>query len=201
MSPTTSPQFTGLARDHITTVYNPTVTPEMMEKAKEPLDHPWFAPDQPPVILGVGRYHANKDFPTLIRAFAKVRSGRPARLVILGDAEPGNKRDRYLAEINALVAELGIADDIDFPGFTINPYRYMSRAAVFVLSSLREGFPNVLVEAMACGCPVVATDCPHGPPEILANGAFGPHRSDAGRRRRWRTPSPGRSTRRSPPSG
>ena len=154
-------------------MYNPTVTPEILEKAREPVDHPWFAPGEPPVILGVGRYHPNKDFPTLIRAFAKVRAGRPARLVILGDAAPGKKRDKYLADIQALVAELGIGDDIDFPGFTINPYRYMSRAALFVLSSLREGFPNVLVEAMACGCPVVATDCPHGPPEILDNGTYG----------------------------
>lgn len=165
--------FTGLARNCITTVYNPTVTPEILEKAKKPLDHPWFAPGEPPVILGVGRYHPNKDFPTLIRAFAKVRAGRSARLVILGDAAPGKKRDKYLAHLDALIAELGIEDDIDFPGFTINPYRYMSRAALFVLSSLREGFPNVLVEALACGCPVVATDCPHGPPEILANGTFG----------------------------
>jgi glycosyltransferase involved in cell wall biosynthesis len=165
--------FTGLPRDRITTVYNPTVTPEILEKAGEPVDHPWFAPGGPPVILGVGRYHPNKDFPTLIRAFAKVRAGRPVRLVILGDAAPGKKRDKYLADIQALVAELGIGDDVDFPGFTINPYRYMSRAALFVLSSLREGFPNVLVEAMACGCPVVATDCPHGPPEILDNGTYG----------------------------
>jgi len=165
--------FAGLARDHITTVYNPTVTPETLEKAKEPLEHPWFATGEPPVILGVGRYHPNKDFPTLIRAFAKVRAERAARLVILGDAAPGKKRDKYLAEITALIAELGVVDDIDLPGFTINPYRYMSRAAVFVLSSLREGFPNVLVEAMACGAPVVATNCPHGPPEILANGTFG----------------------------
>lgn len=165
--------FTGLARDRITTVYNPTVTPEIFEKAKEPLNHPWFGPGEPPVILGVGRYHPNKDFPSLIRAFAKVRTDRPVRLVILGDAATGKKRDRYIGDIDALVADLGIKDDIDFPGFTINPYRYMSRAGVFVLSSLREGFPNVLVEAMASGCPVVATNCPHGPPEILANGTFG----------------------------
>jgi glycosyltransferase involved in cell wall biosynthesis len=165
--------YTGLGRDRITTVYNPAVTPEILEKAEAPLDHPWFALGGPPVILGVGRYHPHKDFPTLVRAFAKVRAKRTSRLVILGDAAPGNKRDNYVAGLQALIGELRIEDDIDLPGFTVNPYQYMSRAAVFVLSSLREGFPNVLVEAMACGCPVVSTNCPHGPSEILDNGTFG----------------------------
>lgn len=166
--------WTGLDRGRITTVYNPTVTPEILAKASAPPDHPWFAPGEPPVVLGVGRIDRKKDFAALIRAFAKVRAHRNVRLVILGDASPGRKRDKYRAELAVLIASLGVDDDVAFPGFTLNPYSYMRRAAVFVLSSLREGFPNVMVEAMACGCPVVATDCPHGPKEILANGRFGP---------------------------
>ena len=166
--------WTGLDRGHITTVYNPTVTTEIFDKASEPLEHPWFARGEPPVVLGVGRIDRKKDFATLIRAFAKVRARRTVRLVILGDASPGRKRDKYLAELAALITSLGVDDDVAFPGFTLNPYSYMRHAAVFVLSSLREGFPNVMVEAMASGCPVVATDCPHGPKEILANETFGP---------------------------
>ena len=166
--------WTGLDRDRITTVYNPTVTPDILEKAAEPPAHPWFARGEPPVVLGVGRLDPKKDFATLIRAFAKVRASREAKLIILGDAPPGKKRDRYRAELAVLISNLGVDDDVAFPGFTLNPYSYMGHAAVFVLSSLREGFPNVMVEAMACGCPVVATDCPHGPREILAGETFGP---------------------------
>jgi len=165
---------TGLDRGHITTVYNPAFTPEIFQKAEAPVDHPWFAPGEPPVVLGVGRINRKKDFGTLIRAFAKVRAGRKARLVILGDTSPERKRDKYFAELENLVATLGVGDDVDFAGFTLNPYSYMRRSAVFVLSSVREGFGNVIVEAMACGCPVVVTDCPYGPSEIVADGTFGP---------------------------
>lgn len=166
--------WTGLDRGHITTVYNPSVTPEIFDMASEPVDHPWFADGEPPVVLGVGRIDRKKDFETLIRAFAKVHAHRKVRLVILGDASPGRKRDKYISELNDLIASLGVANDVSFAGYTLNPYKFMRRAGVFVLSSLREGFPNVLVEAMASGCPVVATDCPHGPKEILAEGTFGP---------------------------
>jgi len=157
----------GVPAERITVIYNPVVTPELFDRAKEPVEHPWFAPGQPPVILGVGRLTKAKDFPTLIRAFALVRRQRPARLMILGE---GEERPR----LEALVKELGLEEDVALPGFIDNPYAYMSRAGVFVLSSAWEGFGNVLVEAMACGCPVVSTDCPSGPAEILENGKYGP---------------------------
>ncbi|ULR40554.1 glycosyltransferase [Thermus sp. NEB1569] len=158
--------LTGLPREKIQVIYNPVVTPELFAKAREPLDHPWLASGEPPVILGVGRLTEEKDFPTLIRAFALVRAQRPARLMILGEGE-------LRPQLEALVHELGLQDDVALPGFVENPYAYMARAAVFVLSSRWEGFGNVLVEAMACGTPVVSTDCPSGPREILDHGKYG----------------------------
>jgi len=159
-------QLTGLPRSKLQVIYNPAVTPELLVRAEEPLDHPWFQPGEPPVILGAGRLTAQKDFPTLIRAFALVRRKLPARLMILSEGEerPG---------LEALVQELGLEKDVAMPGFVNNPYKYMKRAGVFVLSSKYEGFGLVLVEAMACGTPVVATDCPSGPAEILRGGKWG----------------------------
>jgi len=160
-------RVTGLPREHITTIYNPVVTPELQEKMRAPLDHPWFAPGNPPVLLAVGRLVDQKDFSTLLRAFVLVRAVRKARLIILGE---GKERPA----LEALARELGIASDVDLPGFVLNPFPYMVRASVFVLSSAWEGFGNVVAEAMACGCPVVSTDCPSGPAEILDGGAYGP---------------------------
>ena len=157
---------TGLPQERIQVIYNPVVTPEILEKAEEPLNHPWFAPGEPPVILSVGRLTKQKDYPTLIRAFALVRQERPARLMILGEGEERPK-------LEALVRELGLDDDVSLPGFVDNPYAYMARSAVFVLSSVWEGLSNVLIEAMAVGTPVVSTDCPSGPAEILERGEWG----------------------------
>lgn len=159
-------ELTNLPEARITTIYSPIVGPELADKARAPLDHPWFAANQPPVVLGVGKFKLQKDFPVLLRAFARVRAERPARLVILG-------RGGHRHELESLARGLGIAEDVALPGFVENPYVWMSRASVFVLSSLWEGLPGVLVEAMACGCPVVSTDCPSGPAEILAQGEFG----------------------------
>jgi glycosyltransferase involved in cell wall biosynthesis len=159
-------RLTGLPWRKVRVIYNPVVTPEIFSKAQEPLDHPWFAPGQPPVVLGVGRLTIQKDFPTLIRAFALVRAQRPARLMILGEGEERPK-------LEALVRELGVDQDAALPGFVGNPYAYMARAAVFVLSSLWEGLPTALIEAMALGTPVVSTDCPSGPAEILEGGVWG----------------------------
>jgi glycosyltransferase involved in cell wall biosynthesis len=164
--------FANIPRQRITTIYNPVVGPDLATKACEPLDHPWLAAGEPPVILGVGRLDPQKDFPTLIRAFARVRAQRPARLIVLG-AEGHERHSKYIAELKALPARLGIADDVDLPGFRHNPFAFMSRAAVFVLSSIYEGLGNVLIEALACGTPVVSTDCPSGPAEILEGGRFG----------------------------
>jgi len=157
---------TGLPAEKIKVIYNPVVTPELFTKAEEPLDHPWFRPGEPPVVLGVGRLTKQKDFLTLIRAFALVRKERPARLMILGEGEER-------PNLEALVRELGLEEDVALPGFVENPYKYMKRAAVFVLSSRWEGLSNVLIEALALGTPVISTDCPSGPAEILEGGKWG----------------------------
>ncbi len=156
----------GLSRKGIHIIYNPVVTSELLAAARAPSDHPWFSPGEPPVVLGTGRLTPQKDFPTLIRAFAFMRARRPGRLVILGE---GEERPR----LEALVSQLGIEDDVVLPGFVENPYAYMTRAAAFVLSSTWEGLPTVIIEALACGTPVVSTDCPSGPAEILEGGRYG----------------------------
>jgi hypothetical protein len=120
------------------------------------------------VILGFGRLTDQKDFPTLIRAFAIVRTRREARLVIVGEGRP-EARDH----LQQLAADLACASDLSLPGFTYNPFCYMAAASVFVLSSLREGLPGMLIQALACGVPVVSTDCPSGPREILEGGTYG----------------------------
>jgi glycosyltransferase involved in cell wall biosynthesis len=158
---------TGLPRARITTIYNPVVSARLQEQAQAPLVHPWFMPGSPPVVLGAGRLEAQKDFPTLLKAFARVRAVREARLILLGEG-----KDRPLLE--ALAQDLRVAENVELPGFVENPFAYMARATVFVLSSTYEGLPGVLIQAMACGCPVVSTDCPSGPAEILAGGAYGP---------------------------
>jgi glycosyltransferase involved in cell wall biosynthesis len=157
----------GLEAGRIRTISNPIVTAALYEKATAPLDDPWFASGAPPVVLGVGRLAPQKDFPTLIRAFAQVRAGREARLVILGE---GPER----RALEALTRQLGVAADVKLPGFDHNPFRYMSRASVFALSSRYEGLPGALIQAMACGCRVISTDGPGGAREVLANGENGP---------------------------
>ena len=118
-------------------------------------------------MLGVGRLHAQKDFSTLIAAFGEVRRERPARLILLGE---GAER----ARLEAQAQDSGFAADIALPGHVENPFAFMRRSAVFALSSRYEGLPGVLIQALACGCPAVATDCPSGPREILKDGAIGP---------------------------
>jgi glycosyltransferase involved in cell wall biosynthesis len=156
-----------LPRERITTVYNGADLQRLEELAASPIADPWFAGDAPPVLLAAGRLAPQKDFANLLRAFARVRSRRGVRLVILGE---GPER----ARLESLAADLGIAADVKMPGAVLNPFAYMARASLFVLSSAWEGFGNVLVEALACGCPIVSTDCPNGPREILDGGAIGP---------------------------
>ena len=158
--------LTHLPAGKIRTLYNPVVDEGLPARAAAPLDHPWFAPGEPPVLLGIGRLHPQKDFATLLRAFASVRALRAARLLILGEGE-----ERTALE--ALASELGIAADVALPGFAANPFAYLSRAGAFVLSSRWEGLPTVVIEALACGAPVVSTDCPSGPDEILQGGRLG----------------------------
>jgi len=155
-----------LPKSKVQVIYNPVVTEDMFKKAEEPIDHPWFQPGQPPVILGVGRLTAAKDFETLIKAFALVRKKTEARLLILGE---GPER----VKLEQLVKQLGLQNDVCMPGFVDNPYKYMKHSSVFVLSSRWEGLPTVLIEALALGLPVVSTDCPSGPAEILEGGKWG----------------------------
>ena len=164
----------GIARDSVTTIHNPTLTPDFAAKLVEPIDHPWFAAGQPPVLLAVGRLGYQKDFATLVRAFGEVRKSHEARLVIIGDGGYNKEQEERRRELKDLAAEFDVADDLDFPGYIKNPMPYMKRAGAFVLSSRFEGFPNVLLEALGSGAPVVSTDCPSGPYEILDAGAFGP---------------------------
>ena len=158
---------TGLPLSHMITIYNPLLTKHIQAQSILPVSHPWFHHSEVPIILAVGRLVPAKDFPTLLKAFAFIRTQGPARLVILGEG-----RERI--ELEKLADELGIASDFSLPGFIDNPYAFMSRATVFVLSSILEGLPNVLIEALACGCPVVSTNCRSGPQEILDNGVYGP---------------------------
>lgn len=150
----------------IKVIYNPVVSPALQAKVQAEVDHPWFQPNQPPVFLFAGRLTAQKDPLMLLEAFALLRQQRPARLLILGE---GALRQ----PMQVAIAELGLASDVAMPGFDSNPYAYMSRATGFVLSSRWEGLPTVLIEALACGCQVVSTDCPYGPAEILAEGQYG----------------------------
>ena len=156
----------GFDSDSVTTIYNPVINRELLAKANTTVDHPWLQPGQPPVFLAVGRLTAQKDFTNLIQAFASVRQNKTARLIILGEGE-------LRSELEELARSLGVKDDLDLPGFADNPYGYMARASAFVLSSRYEGLPTALIEAMACGCPVVSTDCPSGPQEILQGGKYG----------------------------
>ena len=150
----------------INVIYNPIITPKLLSEAEVPLSHSWFGPDQPPVVLGVGRLTEQKDFITLIKAFSLARKSRPLRLLILGDGE--NR-----ASLESLIDSLNLTKDVSMPGFSANPYQYMRESAVYVLSSKWEGFGNVLVEALVSGAKVISTDCHSGPAEILENGKWG----------------------------
>jgi glycosyltransferase involved in cell wall biosynthesis len=156
-----------LPRDRIAVTYNPVIGAEVERGAREDVEHPWLRAGEPPVVLGVGKLSPQKAFDVLLRAFAQVRAAQRARLVILGE---GPER----RALEQLARELRIAEDVALPGFVANPFAWMSRSGVFALSSAWEGLPSVLIEALACGCPVVSTDCPSGPAEILGPGRLGP---------------------------
>jgi glycosyltransferase involved in cell wall biosynthesis len=154
-----------LSRAAITAIPN-WVTADLAAGTGAAPEHPWLQAGAPPVVLAVGRLHWQKDFATLIRAFAVLRGRRPARLVILGE---GPER----AKLDGLAAALGVAAEVHFAGFVDNPFAWMSRASVLTVTSLSEGFGNVIVEALACGLPVVSAACAGGPREILDGGRFG----------------------------
>jgi glycosyltransferase involved in cell wall biosynthesis len=150
----------------VTVVPNPAFTPEMLDLAELPVEHPWFLKEQVPVVVGGGRLGRQKNFALLIRAFAEVLRSTEARLVIMGE---GRQRDRLLK----LAADLGVAHAVDLPGYVDNPYALLRRAKLFVLSSRWEGSPNILTEALLLGASVVSTDCPSGPRELLDDGRLG----------------------------
>jgi len=157
---------TGLPPERVRVVYNPIVSSELYARADEPLLDPWFTPDEPPVIVAVGRLTPAKSYPTLLRAFHRLRERVPCRLLILGE---GPERQM----LTALADDLQLGADCRLHGFAANPYAFMRRAAVFAMSSAWEGLPVALIEALALGVPIVSTDCPSGPREILAEGRWG----------------------------
>lgn len=158
---------TGLAAERIVVIRNPVITPALALQAAEPLPHPWLADKLVPVMIGMGRLTRQKDFPTLLRAFAAIQPQCPSRLILLGE---GGDR----SALQALAAALGVLEHVSFAGFQKNPYAWLSRADLFVLSSAWEGSPNALTEALALGIPCVSTRCPSGPDELLAEGRYGP---------------------------
>lgn len=155
-----------LPPESVSVIYNPIDVVDIREQAREQIDHEWFHDDALDVVLSAGRHAPQKGFDTLLRAFARLDNNQ-TRLVLLG-------RGPETDSIRTLAEELGVSDRVYFPGFVDNPFKYMANADVFVLSSWYEGFGNVLIEAMATGCPVVSTDCPSGPSEILNEGTYGP---------------------------
>ncbi len=157
----------GIPRNKITRIYNPADIAEIDKLARAVPDHPWMLDNGPPVILSAGRLARVKDYPTLLRAFARISKNRDARLIILGEG-------RWRKRLEKMTRKLGVEAKVSLPGWASNPYAFMSRASLFVLSSRYEGLPTVLIEAMACGCPCVSTNCQAGASEILDNGRFGP---------------------------
>ncbi len=156
----------GLPPGKVHTIYDPTVTDEIFRLAEEQPPHKWLHPRRTKVILGTGRFTGQKDFETLIRAFRAVLNRVECRLIIIGEGPDRGKLER-------LVKDLRLTEQIDLPGYMKNPYSFMKNADLYVLSSRYEGLAMTLVEAMALGTPVVSTDCPCGPAEVLSAGAYG----------------------------
>jgi len=161
-------RYAGLPRERLYVIPNPIVDERLQALSRQEMSEAWFLAPDHAVILGAGALESRKDFATLLHAFARLRQrGHSARLAILGE---GPQR----GELERLAEELGVADHFWLPGYVANPYPYMAAATVLALSSRREGSGAVLVEALACGTPVVSTDCPHGPRETLQDGRVGP---------------------------
>jgi glycosyltransferase involved in cell wall biosynthesis len=146
-------------------VYNPALDPDFEAVGQRSVDHPWFHDPSLPIIIGVGRLSAEKDFATLIRAFARLRRERPVRLVIAGEG------DQEIA-IKELIAELDLIEDVWLPGFRLDVCALITKSSVLVSASRYEGFGITMVEALGCGCPVVATQTV-GAVEILEGGRYG----------------------------
>lgn len=156
----------GLASEQVETIQNPVLTPTFLREAQRPSGDPWLAEGEPPLLVTAGRLEPQKDHRLLLEAFARLVARRPARLLILGE---GPLRPALEAEI----ANRGLGDRVRMPGFTADLFPIIREAALFVLSSQCEGLPTVLIEALALGTPIVSTECPSGPAEILAGGRYG----------------------------
>ena len=158
--------FTRLTDEDVQVIHCPVIMPDMFEKKSRVPEHPWYHDGGPPIILSVGRLSEQKGYEYLLRAMARLPEQYPARLIILGE---GDLRPR----LEKLVEELGLSGRVDLPGFSDNPYAFMAHSRLYVMSSLFEGAPSVLVEALFCDLPIVSTDCPNGPAELLAGGKHG----------------------------
>lgn len=157
----------GLPPRKTTVIHNPVELETVRSLAVDDPHHPWLTPDSDvPVIVAVGKLQPAKGYPDLLEAFRRLRSKRPARLLVLGEGPERPMLER-------LIDQYQVGADVELLGFQSNPYQYMARATVFAHAAHWEGFPNVLVEAMACDAPVVSTDCPSGPSEIITSGQDG----------------------------
>lgn len=155
-----------LEEDSVVVVHNPIVSPALDPEADSDPGEPWFREKETPVILAAGRLVHAKGFDVLLDAIAQTRTTLDCRLILLGDGP-------LRASLEKQIHRLGLSDSVKMPGFVNNPAAYMRRSSVFVLSSRFEGLPGVLIQAMACGTPVIATDCPYGPAEIIEHGSNG----------------------------
>lgn len=152
----------GVARNKLRVIYNPCDTDMIAERSSEPLEEQFERLFDARVIVTVGRLDRQKGHWYLLRAFSEIRKRvGDVRLVILGTGD----HTKYLRD---LADELEISAEVHFLGFQSNPFRFLRRSTLFVLTSLWEGFPAVLLEAMACRLPVIAADCLSGPRELLA---------------------------------
>lgn len=157
----------GAARhEKVSWIYNPVATKALFQKAKEPVLHPWLINHEKPVFIGVGRLAEEKNFVLLIDAFKIVADRLDSVLMIMGVGP-------LLDDLRKKTSDLGLEDRVYFTGFLENPFSAMAHSDVFVLSSDTEALPSAMIEAMACGCQIVSTDCSSGPAEILDNGACG----------------------------
>ena len=164
----------GVDAERLRTIHSSIPADSIRRLAQAEVAHPWFADGEPPVVLSVGREAPQKDHPTLVEAFGRARREVNSRLVILGKLSAP-----YRARLKSLARGFGVEGDLGFVGFDENPYRYMRRAGLLALSSRWEGLPTVILEALACGTPVVSTDAPYGPREILGGWGDLPPVGDA----------------------
>jgi len=154
-----------IARSRVAVIYNPIITQEDLTQSYDKPNHSWFE-EQTPIVLGCGRLVTAKNFTSLIQAMQHVRKTMNARLMLLGDGP-------LRAELTTLANSLGLEDHVHFAGFVTNPKPYMYHANVFVLSSIVEGFGNVLAEALSTGTPIISTDGAGPAAEVLDNGRYG----------------------------